>query len=65
MAGKGDKPRSYSKPKFDENYSQINWTKNIRSTFKTSWGAEYTLLVEDTPVEGDDSPTIKDLAKKR
>lgn len=48
MAGKGDNPRSYNKLKFDENYSQINWTKKNQ---KTSEGTEYTLLVEDPPPE--------------
>jgi hypothetical protein len=39
-----------NKKNFDDNYSQINWTKKYPKTFKTSWGAEYTvwLTEEDT-----------------
>lgn len=27
MSGKGDKIRPYSKPKYDQNYDSINWSK--------------------------------------
>ena len=63
------------KKKFDDNYGQINWTKKYPKTFKTSWGAEYTVWL---PPEEDNSkkkwkeynsptlqPTIDELTKQR
>ena len=47
MAGKGDKPRPYNKPKFDENYSQINWIKKTPVKFKTGCEEWYTTILAE------------------
>ncbi len=39
--------------KYRENYDHINWAKKIPKTFKTSWGAEYTLML---PVKEEEKP---------
>ena len=65
MAGKGDKVRPYDKKKFDENFDQIDWTSKISKTFKTSWGAEYTLMLkEDDKNKEDSTPTTEELITK-
>ena len=35
-----------NKTEYDQNYDQIDWTKKIPKTFKTSWGVEYTVMVK-------------------
>ena len=65
MAGKGDKPRPYDKVKYDENFGQINWRKKVSKTFKTSWGAEYTLMLdEEDPDKEDNTLTTDELINR-
>ena len=55
--------------KYRDNYESISWVKKAPKTFRTSWGAEYTLML---PAEGEDnpdwtkynSPAIKNLLEK-
>ena len=54
----------YDKKKFDENYGEIDWRKNIPKKFKTSWGADYTVWIrEETKPKKDwkkyNSPTLQ------
>jgi hypothetical protein len=62
--GKGDKNRTSSHEKYSNNYDRIDWTKKIKKKFQTSWGAEYTITMKDTPSKKDATPTINDLTKK-
>jgi hypothetical protein len=63
MNGKGDKNRTKDYKKFNSNYDNIDWNRKVSKTFKTSWGAEYTLHLKDTPEKEDRTPTIKDMIK--
>ena len=36
-----------NKTEYDQNYDQIDWTKKVTKTFKTSWGVEYTVMVKE------------------
>ena len=38
--------------------------KKTPKVFKTSWGAEYTLVVNENTDEGTSEPTIDDLVEK-
>jgi len=60
----------FNKTKYNENFSQIDWTKKYPKTFKTSWGVEYTIwLPEKTndkkQVESDPTFTIDELTRKK
>ena len=55
MSGKGDKVRPFDKKVFDEMFDQINWEKTSLKTFKTSWGAEYTVRVAEEKVKKEDN----------
>ena len=52
------------KKKFDEGYAKINWTRKVPKTFKTSWGAEYTLMLKQDDKKDDVTPTIGELVSK-
>lgn len=57
MIGNPEKMSNYRK-----NYDEIDWRKKIPNTFKTSWGAEYTLMVreeERVDVTKYSSPTLR------
>ena len=51
MAGKGDKVRPFDKKVFDKNFDAIDWGQPETKTFKTSWGAEYTVQVAPKKVK--------------
>ena len=62
------------KKKFDDNYNQINWTKKYPKTFKTSWGAEYTIWLPEKDKSKKNwkeynsptlQPTIEELTNKK
>ena len=63
MNGKGDENRTDDYKQFSSNYDKIDWTRKVAKTFKTSWGAEYTLHLKIDPKKEDHTPTIKDLTK--
>ena len=58
--------------KYRDNYDGISWVKKSPKTFKTSWGAEYTLMLKEEKDKGDIAkynspslkPTIDDLVEK-
>lgn len=54
-----------NKKKYDEGYTKIDWTKKIPKKFKTSWGAEYTVWVEESRVRKASGKTIDDLTGKK
>ena len=58
--------------KYRGNYNDINWVNKVPTTFKTSWGAEYTLMLKEEKDKEDVTkynspslkPTIDDLVEK-
>tara|TARA_A100001037_G_scaffold63293_1_gene55350 strand:+ start:59739 stop:59942 length:204 start_codon:yes stop_codon:yes gene_type:complete len=59
----------FNKTKYNENFSQIDWTKKYPKTFKTSWGVEYTIWLpektsDNKQVESDTTFTIDELTSK-
>lgn len=58
--------------KYRDNYDGISWVKKVPKTFKTSWGAEYTLMLKEEKDKADVTkynsptlqPTINDLVEK-
>jgi hypothetical protein len=49
----------FNKTEYDQNYDQINWTKKVPKTFKTSWGVEYTVMIEQPPSDEESQNTKK------
>lgn len=66
MNGKGDKDRTSNRKAYNNNYDKITWSteRGTIKKFTTSWGAEYSITVDESKIESDTTPTINDLTNK-